>query len=95
MHDYTTGDLDAALAHARKIGRSEGIDKLLKEYDIDVIIGPAESAMPTIAAASGKKTSNLLTQVHLPNNQSLKAIRLLVCHWATLTSTVVRSVWLR
>ena len=60
-HSYTTEDLDAALAHARRIGRSEGIDKMLKVYDIDVIIGPAESAMPSIAAASGMKTPTSLT----------------------------------
>ena len=56
---YTTEDLDKALAHARRIGRDEGIDKILEEYDIDVIIGPADSKMPTIAAASGMATSLL------------------------------------
>ena len=58
-HNCTTEDLEQALAHARRIGRDESIDKILKEYDIDVIIGPAESAMPTIAAASGMETSLL------------------------------------
>ncbi|KAK3186367.1 hypothetical protein K4F52_004905 [Lecanicillium sp. MT-2017a] len=49
----TPEELAAALLLARKVGRDEGIDKILKEYDIDVIIGPAESPMPTIACASG------------------------------------------
>ncbi|KAG8161020.1 hypothetical protein KVR01_009284 [Diaporthe batatas] len=49
----TPEELDAALKHARQVTRNEGIDKIMKEYDIDAIIGPAESAMPTIACASG------------------------------------------
>ncbi|KAM0335643.1 hypothetical protein ACHAQA_000692 [Verticillium albo-atrum] len=52
-HNYTGEDLKAALAHARKVGRDDGIDKILREYNIDVIIGPAESPMSSIAAASG------------------------------------------
>ncbi|KAK0507196.1 hypothetical protein JMJ35_010234 [Cladonia borealis] len=58
-HNYTTEDLEKALAHARRIGRDEGIDKILKEYDIDVIIGPADSKMPTIAAASGSPIAGM------------------------------------
>lgn len=45
--------LDKALAHAREYGRVKGMDKILKDYDIDVIIGPAESAMSLVASASG------------------------------------------
>lgn len=45
--------LDAALKYARDVGRTRGIDKILKEYEIDVIIGPAESSMTDLAAASG------------------------------------------
>ena len=33
---------------------------MLRVYDIDVIIGPAESAVPSIAAASGMKTPTSL-----------------------------------
>lgn len=51
----TSEELSAALTHARKVARDEGIDRILKEYDIDAIIGPAESAMPTIACASGEQ----------------------------------------
>ncbi|KAH8761174.1 amidase family protein [Diaporthe sp. PMI_573] len=49
----TPEELDVALNHARKVARDEGIDRIMKEYDIDAIIGPAESAMPTMACASG------------------------------------------
>lgn len=54
--------LDAALNHAREIGRTRGIDRILKEYDIDVIIGPAESSMTDIASASGEQGSLTLLQ---------------------------------
>lgn len=37
----------------RDVGRTRGIDHTLKEYDIEVIIGPAESALTAFAAASG------------------------------------------
>lgn len=49
-------ELDTALAHARKVARErdKGIDRILKEYDVDAIIGPAESAVSTMACASGE-----------------------------------------
>ena len=37
----------------RDVGRTQGVDHTLAEYDIDVIIGPAESDLTTLAAASG------------------------------------------
>ncbi|MCJ1378434.1 hypothetical protein MMC17_001532 [Xylographa soralifera] len=57
--NLTAENLDAALAHARKIGRTEGIDKILKEYNLDVIIGPAESSMTDMASASGYPIASL------------------------------------
>ena len=54
--ETTTEELDAALKHARHVGRTIGVDKILKDHDIDVIIGPAESSMCDIAAASGSFT---------------------------------------
>jgi len=50
----STATLEANLNHARDVSRTKGIDKMLKDYDIDVIIGPAESAMTDLAAASGQ-----------------------------------------
>ena len=58
----TASTLKAALNHARDVGRTRGIDRILKEYDIDVIIGPAESAMTDIASASGEQGSLILLQ---------------------------------
>lgn len=62
---FSRETLDANLQHARHVSRTEGIDKMLKEYDIDVIIGPAESAMTSFAAASGTYLSNNHSFIHL------------------------------
>ncbi|KAL8657006.1 MAG: hypothetical protein Q9226_002348 [Calogaya cf. arnoldii] len=48
-----TETLDKTLHYAREVSRTHGIDIVLKEYNLDVIIGPAESAMTDLAAASG------------------------------------------
>jgi hypothetical protein len=42
------------LAETRSVGREQGIDKTLKDFDIDVIIGPADSSVNLIIAAAGK-----------------------------------------
>lgn len=55
--NLSTKALDAALQHAREVSRSKGIDKILKDYDLDVIIGPAESSTTDLASASGSWNS--------------------------------------
>ncbi|KAI0532344.1 amidase signature domain-containing protein [Xylaria digitata] len=37
----------------RKVARINGFDKTLIEYDLDVIVGPMDGRIPTIAAAAG------------------------------------------
>lgn len=44
-------------AHLQSIhdrGRAKGIDKILKEFELDVIFGPADSQVTKIAAAAGE-----------------------------------------
>ncbi|KAI1773051.1 putative glutamyl-tRNA amidotransferase subunit A [Hypoxylon cercidicola] len=41
------------LEHLRRTSRDNGIDYILKEFEVDVIIGPADSFMTSLAAASG------------------------------------------
>jgi amidase len=36
----------------RKVSRDEGIDKAMKEYNLDVIIGPGDSLLMNLAAAA-------------------------------------------
>ncbi|KAJ8128010.1 hypothetical protein O1611_g5628 [Lasiodiplodia mahajangana] len=37
----------------RKVAKINGIDKILAEYDLDIILGPIDGRIPTIAAAAG------------------------------------------
>ncbi|KAH7416717.1 amidase signature domain-containing protein [Cadophora sp. MPI-SDFR-AT-0126] len=41
------------LEETRSVGREQGIDKSLKDFDVDVIIGPADSSVNLIIAAAG------------------------------------------
>ncbi|KAH8688628.1 amidase signature domain-containing protein [Phaeosphaeriaceae sp. PMI808] len=52
---YSEADVARDLTHAWKVARDDGIDKILADYDIDVIIGPADSDMPKMAAAAGRE----------------------------------------
>ncbi|QYT03682.1 Amidase domain-containing protein [Trichoderma simmonsii] len=44
---------DFLLKHARKVGRDIGIDKTLKEYDVDLVIAPADSPVNLLVSAAG------------------------------------------
>ncbi|KAI1453883.1 putative glutamyl-tRNA amidotransferase subunit A [Annulohypoxylon moriforme] len=41
------------LAHLRKVCRDEGIDSILEHYGVDIIIGPADSFITSLATGSG------------------------------------------
>ena len=45
---------EKAIVWAREAGRTRGIDRYLEQYDIDVIIGPADCECTEPAAAAGK-----------------------------------------
>ncbi|PVH79048.1 amidase signature enzyme [Cadophora sp. DSE1049] len=47
------------LAETRSVGREQGIDKTLKDFDIDVIIGPADSSVNLIIAAAGYPSATM------------------------------------
>lgn len=58
--DTTTAErFDKLVADVRNIGKTEGLDKSFQQYDIDVIIGPAESPLTTFAAAAGYPIASL------------------------------------
>ena len=42
------------LEKMRNVGRTQGIDATLAKYNIDVIIGPAESGLTGLSAAAGQ-----------------------------------------
>ncbi|KAL8750099.1 MAG: hypothetical protein Q9199_007284 [Rusavskia elegans] len=56
---FSTEILDATLQYARQVSRTKGIDKILEDYSLDVIIGPAESSMTDFASASGYPIASL------------------------------------
>ncbi|KAH0523116.1 hypothetical protein TsFJ059_008166 [Trichoderma semiorbis] len=50
---------DFLLAHARKVGRDIGIDKTLKEYDVDLVIAPADSPVNLLVSAAGYPSATM------------------------------------
>ena len=48
-----------SLEHARFVGKDRGIDKTFKQYDINVLVGPAESSIIQFAAAAGYPIATL------------------------------------
>jgi hypothetical protein len=51
----TPEEREEAIAHVRDVGRTRGIDETLAKYDIDVILGPADCSLSSLAAASGQE----------------------------------------
>ena len=50
-------EYEAHLKNMRDIARRRGIDLMLQQNDLDVIIGPADSQVTKVAAAAGNKAS--------------------------------------
>ncbi|PKK54888.1 hypothetical protein CI102_381 [Trichoderma harzianum] len=50
---------DFLLRHARKVGRDIGIDKTLKDYDVDLIIAPADSPVNLLVSAAGYPSATM------------------------------------
>lgn len=50
----SSADYQTSLEYIKRMSKEEGIDKTLAQYNIDVIIGPADSFLSTLAAAAGK-----------------------------------------
>ncbi|KAJ5098877.1 hypothetical protein N7532_005878 [Penicillium argentinense] len=53
--DQTTSpaEYERHLAHLREVARDRGIEKVLQEHGVDVIIGPTDSNLRSLAAAGG------------------------------------------
>ncbi|KAJ5151221.1 uncharacterized protein N7482_010473 [Penicillium canariense] len=63
--NLSSEEYDDILAFSRKAGRELGIEKTLRENDVDVIIGPGGSTMSYIAAAAGYPIASLpLSYLH-------------------------------
>lgn len=53
--EISAGEYEAHLQNVRDTARSRGIDQVLKQNGLDVIIGPADSQLTKIAAAAGEE----------------------------------------
>jgi amidase len=47
-------DYDRHLSHLRKAARDEGVDRVLNTYGVDVILGPTDCGLTSMATAGGK-----------------------------------------
>ncbi|KKP02347.1 hypothetical protein THAR02_05547 [Trichoderma harzianum] len=47
------------LRHARNVSRDIGIDKTLKEYDVDLVIAPADSPVNLLVSAAGYPSATM------------------------------------
>jgi hypothetical protein len=90
-------EYDDILSHARRLGRELGIDRTLKDFGVDVILGPGDGPLFYIAGIAGKNRKYIhLTQVQRLN--FIQAIPLRVFHLVIWTSTDAHSVsllWLQ
>ncbi|KAJ5948604.1 hypothetical protein N7454_001911 [Penicillium verhagenii] len=51
--NLSTEDYNRHLSYLRHMGREEGVDLALKKYDVDVILGPIDSGLASLATAAG------------------------------------------
>jgi amidase len=57
--NLTANQFQDLVSHARTIGREKGIDAVFKKYDINIVIGPAESSLTVFAATAGYPIASL------------------------------------
>lgn len=51
-------DYERHLTHLRKTARDGGVDYILETHDVDVILGPIDSDISTMASAGGRSSLN-------------------------------------
>ena len=49
-------DYEKNLSHLRKVARDDGLDRIFKEYGVDVIVGSSDTAIKAYASGSGMFT---------------------------------------
>ena len=69
-------EYDHHLQHLRHVARTQGVDCILTEYGVDVIIGPADSFLSSLASGAGRRLAHKNT---MPKADICQAIRLLRC----------------
>ncbi|KAH7386225.1 amidase signature domain-containing protein [Cadophora sp. MPI-SDFR-AT-0126] len=51
--DLTPGEYAKYLSHTRDVARRRGLDRIFRDCEVDVIIGPTDSDLPALAAGAG------------------------------------------
>lgn len=59
--DTSPEDYERHMSNLRKLSREEGVERILKEHGVDVILGPADSALTSMASAGGKYSTQYAT----------------------------------
>ncbi|KAL9565717.1 hypothetical protein ACKAV7_009899 [Fusarium commune] len=57
--DISAEDYEKNLSHLRKVARDDGLDRIFKEYDVDVIVGSSDTAIKAFASGSGYPVGNV------------------------------------
>ena len=52
--NLSSADYESHLENLRNVARIRGADRIFADYEVDVIIGPADSFLSKIAAGAGK-----------------------------------------
>lgn len=52
--DTSQEEYDRHMAHLRKMARDQGVERVLKDHGVDVILGPTDSGLTSMASAGGK-----------------------------------------
>jgi len=55
--NVTREQYEKHISHVEKYGRDLGVDKMMDEYDLNIIIGPLECDLGNFAASAGKSKS--------------------------------------
>lgn len=52
--DTAPEDYERHISNLRNLSRAQGVERVLKEYGVDVIFGPTDSGLTSMASAGGK-----------------------------------------
>jgi amidase len=62
----TSSVYERHMSNLRKLSRDQGVERVLREYGVDVILGPTDSGLTSMASAGGKYSSSLYAMM-VPN----------------------------
>lgn len=89
--DTSPEDYERHLTNLRKLARDQGVERLLKEYGVDVILGPTDSGLTSMASAGGKYLTSLYREpVSNANLCLIQAFHFVQCHYHIWTTTAGR-----